>query len=308
MRIAIIQDGPIYNNLKATIEKTTDYISQAKSQGADLVVFGECWLSGYPVWLDVCKDVSLWDHKPIKEVWAQTYRNSISLHSDEMKSLQKAIKQNSIYVILGANESVHQGKGNSSIYNTVLTFGEDGEIINHHRKLVPTYTEKLVHTHGDGHGLKTVKTKWGNIGSLICWEHWMPMARQAMHDQSEDLHIGLWPFVKEMHQVCSRQYAFEGRCHVIAVGQIMEKSELPEGLELSDAVQLDTEYLMRGGSVIYGPDGRTILEPTYDERKLIMAEIDLSTNLSERMNLSVSGHYQRHDVFRYKINKKRPTK
>lgn len=306
MRVAIIQDGPIYLNAQATLDKTISFIKDASTKGAELIVFGENWFSGYPVWLDVCTDVNLWDHEPVKQVWQKTFEEGLSVGSSIITQLQKSIKAAGLYVIMGANEPITSGKGNGTIYNTIYTFDRTGQLINHHRKLMPTYTEKLVHGLGDGAGLNVIETPHGRVGSLICWEHWMPLTRQAMHDEGEDLHIALWPFAKELHQLASRHYAHEGRCHVIAVGQVMHESELPQQLKLSDQIEIpENKLILRGGSAVYGPDGSIIQAPVYDKREVIYVDLDLSKGLSERMNLSVSGHYQRDDVFNLAVNKSR---
>lgn len=306
MKIAIIQDGPEYLDLQKTIDKTCDYISDASDENVDVIVFGECWMSGYPIWLDICADINLWDHPPVKEVWAKMYDSALSLDSAAMAQIKKSVKDSGAYVVIGANESVSKGKGNSTLYNAVFTFDPAGDLVNHHRKLMPTYTEKMVHGMGDGFGLKSVPTPFGYLGSLICWEHWMPMTRQAMHDEAEDLHIALWPYAKEMHQIASRHYAFEGRCSVVAVGQVMHRDELPSELAISDKITVPGDGLiMSGGSAIYGPDGSIILAPRYGHREMILSELDLTLAKKERMNLSVSGHYQRPDVFSYEMNKGR---
>ena len=306
MKVAIVQDGPVYLDAMKTLEKTLDTLNDAHAQKVDLVVFGENWFSGYPVWLDVCSDVNIWDKDVVKGVWANTFSSGLQLKSPIFGQLQKAISQMNLYVVMGANEPIATGKGNGTIYNTIFTFDTEGHIVNHHRKLMPTYTEKLVHGLGDGAGLNAVDTRFGRLGSLICWEHWMPLARQAMHDEGEDVHIALWPYVKELHHVASRHYAHEGRCHVVAVGQVMHVSELPSSLDLSQSIELpSSKNLLQGGSAIYGPDGSVILEPIYNERKLITLELDISSALKERMNLSVSGHYQRPDVFDLQVQKKR---
>ena len=306
MKLAIIQDGPEYFNLKKTLEKTHDLLAKASSQGADVVVFGECWLTGYPVWLDICSDVNLWDDPDVKSLWTTMHANSISIKSDDFNKLCTHVKELGVHVIIGANEKVSTGPGNGTLYNSILTIDQSGNLVNHHRKLMPTYTEKLVHGLGDGAGLKTVETSHGRIGSLICWEHWMPLARQTMHDAGEDLHIALWPHVKELHQVASRHYAHEGRCYVAAVGQIMHVSELPAELSISPKIKVpDDGIIMKGGSAIYGPDGSIIIEPLYGKREIIMAELDLSTCVGERMNLDVTGHYQRNDVFDFTVDRSR---
>jgi len=305
MKVAIIQDGPVLNNLKLTIDKTSDLITQAHKEKADLIVFGECWFSGYPIWLDICKDVNIWDNDPIKEVWSDTYQNSINIRNGDLSKIQKQLSDCKMYAVIGANEVTTQGKGHSTIYNSIITIDSHGNIANHHRKIMPTYTEKLVHGPGDGHGLKAIKTEHGRLGSLICWEHWMPMTRQVMHDEAEDLHIALWPYAKELHQLASRHYAIEGRCHVIAVGQIMNKSELPHALEVSDTIDSDSDLIMKGGSAVYAPSGDILLEPQYGDRVIYYVELDLSKNIAERMNLATSGHYQRHDLFKYSVDRNR---
>ena len=307
MILSIIQKGPIYNQLQKSIEVFDSLLAKAASEKADLVVFGECWFCGYPAWLDYCPEASFWNHAPVKEVWSAMFENSLELDSQSFKDIQAIIKSHGVNVVLGANEVIKKGKGNGTLFNAVMTFNREGELLNHHRKLMPTYTEKLVHGVGDGHGLNAVDLDIGRVGGLICWEHWMPLARQAMHDQSEDLHIALWPFVKEMHVIASRQYAFEGRCHVVSVGQLMKAIDTPEQLKLPDHLDRSNadQLVLKGGSCIIKPDGQFLLEPQYNETEIISQEIDLSVGRGENMNLSVSGHYQRPDVFDLSINKKR---
>ena len=309
MKLAIIQDGPVYFDLMKTIEKTHDLLTQASQKGADVIVFGECWLSGYPIWLDICSDVNLWDDEHIKALWTKMYHSSIDIKSPLFQDLKDHVKELRVHVIIGANEKVNSGSGNGTLYNSILTIDKYGDLCNHHRKLMPTYTEKLVHGLGDGAGLKSIDTSHGKIGSLICWEHWMPLTRQAMHIEGEDLHIALWPHVKALHQVASRHYAHEGRCYVAAVGQVMYLSELPEGLTISPKINIpDDQIIMRGGSAVYGPDGSIVTESLSCKRKIIMTELDLSSCVGERMNLDVTGHYQRSDVFNLSINRSRLSK
>jgi len=177
MIISIVQDGPVFNNKKQTIQKTIELVGQAKKGGADLVVFGETWLCGYPVWIDICRDAALWDHEPVKSIWADMYDSAIDLSSRDFDKLKKVVTDEKIWAVMGMNEKITKGPGNGTLINAVLTISDKGEIVNHHRKLMPSYSEKLVHGVGDGAALNNVKTPFGNLGALICWEHWMPMAR-----------------------------------------------------------------------------------------------------------------------------------
>lgn len=133
----------------------------------------------------------------------------------------------------------------------------------------------------------------------------MPLARQAMHEAGEDVHVAVWPWVHDAHQIASRSYAFEGRCHVLAVGSIMRRRDLPE--ELAPKEGLPDDLVLRGGSAVIGPDGRFIVEPVLDEERIVYAEVDTTRNVEERMTLDVTGHYARPDVFELNIDRKRPS-
>jgi len=307
MKIAIIQNSPVYNDLQASLKKFKTLAQEAKSNQADLIVFGECWLCGYPAWLDYSPGAGYWDHKPVKDVWATMYNNGVDIQDKSFQIILDTAKELSICIIIGANEKISTGPGNGSLYNTVFTISKEGVLANHHRKLMPTYTEKLVHGTGDGYGLKAVDTEFGRIGALICWEHWMPLTRQAMHEESEDIHIALWPYVKEMHQIASRQYAFEGRCYVVSVGQMMHVDQTPDGLALPDHLKrASDQWILIGGSCIIKPDGSFLMEPQYGINDILYQDIEnIHEFTGDNMNLSVSGHYNRPDVFDFKINKQR---
>ena len=302
VKVAIVQAAPVFMNLEASLARAIEYVGEAAKEGAQLVVFGETWLPGYPAWLDYCPGAALWDHEPTKEVFAELRRNSLSIPSHESALLAQAANDHDIVLVIGVNERVNEGPGNGTLYNSLLTFGSDGTLLNRHRKLVPTYTERIVWGQGDGAGLKAVDSSAGRIGGLICWEHWMPLARQVLHDSGEHIHIAVWPTVHEMHQIASRHYAFEGRCFVLAAGLLMKVRDLPAQLpvasELSDKPD---QLLLRGGSTIIGPDGRYLVESVFDEERIIFAELDLEAIDKERMTLDVTGHYRRPDLFDLRI-------
>jgi len=307
-KIAIVQESPVFLNLDASIEKALVLIKEAASSEADIVVFGESWFGGYPSWLDYIPNAARWNYAPIKEVWANTYENAIEMCGKEVERLTRAAKEANVFLVLGFNEVIKKGRGNGSLYNAILMIDQKGEVRNHHRKLMPTYTEKLIYGLGDGKGLAAVDTPFGRLGALVCWEHWMPLTRQAMHDEAEDIHFALWPKVHEMHQIASRHYAFEGRCFVVAVGQMLASASLPKELmeEVRQAGNSLPEFVLNGGSSVIGPDGFYLMEPQFDVGGILYVELPpMKTNTAERMNLSTSGHYQRWDVFDFKINKKR---
>lgn len=302
LRVAIVQAKPAYLDLEGCLEKVASFAQKSAKKGAQLIVFGETWLPGYPAWLDFCPNMGLWDHEPTKEVFARTFENSVEVPGPAVDRLSEIAGDLGVGMVIGVNERISTG----SLYNSILTFDAEGKLRNHHRKLMPTYTEKLLHNLGDAGGLKAVDFSFGKVGSLICWEHWMPHTRQAMHDQGEKIHIALWPKVHEMHQVASRHYAFEGRCFVLAAGQLLQASDIPKELELPKNLKKNPDtYVLNGGSCIIGPDGYYIKEPLWEKESLIFAELDLRKTLKEKMNLDVSGHYSRPDIFSFEINRER---
>ncbi len=301
--VGIIQASPVYSDLAASLAKAIDYIERAAQQGAQLVAFGETWLPGYPAWLDHCPDAALWNHAPTKEVFARLRRNSVVVPGAETQRLAEVARELRVVVVIGVNERIEHGAGNGTLYNSQLIFNQEGALVVHHRKLVPTYTERLVWGQGDGRGLEAATTTTaGRVGSLICWEHWMPLARQAMHESGEHIHVAVFPEVHEMHQLTSRQYAFEGRCFVLAVGLLMRVDDLPGELTRPSALAGQTDALiLRGGSSIIAPDGSYVVEPVLDAERIIIAELDLDAIDRERMTLDVSGHYSRPDVFDFRL-------
>ena len=203
-------------------------------------------------------------------------------------------------IVIGIHERIEDGPGHGSLYNSLLFFREDGSLVNQHRKLIPTYSERMIWANGDATGLRCAKIQDVNVGGLICWEHWMPLARQHMHNQAEQVHIAAWPTVHEMHQVASRHYAFEGRCFVLAAGQIMRASALPADL-CSASVSSPDRLVERGGSAIIAPDGRYLAGPVFEDEAVLTATLDLLEIEKESMTLDVSGHYSRPDIFELNV-------
>src|SRR5258705_5596917 len=300
VRVAIAQSAPVYLDKQASLAKALDLIQQAAKRGAQLVAFRVTWLPGSPGWLDVWPGAALWETGFAKDVFARLRSNSIVVPGEEVNALRGAARDLQIAIVIGVNERVDSGPGNGTLYNSLLTISEDGQLGNHHRKLVPTYTERLVWGNGDGRGLEAVPTSAGRVGGLICWEHWMPLARMAMHNSGEHIHVAVWPTVHELHQLASRHYAFEGRCFVLAVGLMMPTEDLPR--ELRDGATLrpsESQWIEHGGSAIIGPDTQYVLDPVFDREELLVSDLDLTQIDREKMTFDVSGHYARPDLFRF---------
>jgi predicted amidohydrolase len=300
VKAAIVQ-AEVATDLAAGLDLTRLKSREAAAHGAELIVFPETWIPGYPAWLDVCRDAALWDHAPVKQVFARIADNSIAIPSPEYDSLSEVARECGATIVVGISERVGRGAGRGTLYNSLLTIGPDGRLLNHHRKLMPTYTERLVWGAGDVEGLRSVDTPAGRVSALVCWEHWMPLARQALHESGEDVHVAVWPTVHEMHQVASRQYAFEGRCWVLASGALMKAKALPPELEPHpERVSGSEQWVLRGGSAIIGPDGAYVAGPIFEEETILVAELDLRQSRAESMTLDVTGHYHRPELFEFR--------
>jgi len=297
VKIAIIQETAPYLDMEASLLSAVELIKESASDGAQLVVFGESWLTGYPVWLDHAANYAKWDDPTTRKLYQRIHESSVKIDSEAMDTIRQTSFENEVCVCIGLNELDSATSG--TIFNSVVII-DQGELIFHHRKLMPTYTEKLIYGAGDGRGMISVDSSVGRIGALICWEHWMPLARQAMHDSGEEIHIALWPQVHEMLQVASRHYAFEGRVFVVAAGQVTTKRNMPEEIHFDADVP---DYLLTGQSAVIDPRGNYLLEPQNKDVRIAWCTIpDISIRYSEKMTLDVSGHYARPDIFDFKVN------
>ncbi len=301
VRVAIAQAAPVFLDLNGSVEKAARWVKEAAGKGAALVAFGESWLPGYPAWLDLCPGSAFWDHAPAKRAYARLAENSALIPGPEIDRLRAAAREHAIVVVIGVHERVASGPGHGTLYNTQLVIGADGTILGRHRKLVPTHAERLVWGPGDGGDLEAFATAAGRVGTLICWEHWMPLARQAMHESAEEIHVATWPTVRDMYQVASRHYAFEGRCFVLAAGLITAARDLPSDLELPAEMKGRPDTLVcAGGSCIIAPDGALVAGPVFDREEILLADLDLARIAEESMALDVTGHYNRRDVFEFR--------
>jgi nitrilase len=296
--------GLVQAETPGTVERTRAVAAEAVRQGAQVVVFPESWIPGYPAWLDCCRDVALWDHAPVKKVFARLAEASVVVAGESGRALRAIAQELGVTLVVGVTERVERGPGRGTLYNALLTIGPDGALLNHHRKLVPTYTERMVWGVGDADGLRAVDTPCCRVGGLICWEHWMPLARQALHESGEDVHVAVWPMVHERHQLASRHYAFEGRCYVLAVGAVMRAAALPAELEPHpDIVPSADAWVLRGGSAVIAPDGSYVVEPIYDREAVIVAQLDLARSREESMTLDVAGHYHRPELLALQVRR-----
>jgi predicted amidohydrolase len=314
IKVALVQDSPIFLNLDASIIKAKELVGRASQDGAEMVVFPETWLPGYPVWLDTAKEAALWNHQGAKSLYRLLCQNSLEIGSPQFHELRSLAEEKGVHLVMGC----HEIDGNT-LYNTMIFFPANGQAVKIHRKLMPTYNEKMIWGVGDGSTLNTIDSCCGPIGGLICWEHWMPLARAAMHAKKEVIHVAQWPSVIELHQIASRHYAFEGRCFVLACGGTLSKKQVLEGFDSlekhePDARKLlesiekdDDDLLMTGGSAVIGPGADYITQPSYEAHVIIYADLDPVLIQEAAMVMDTNGHYARPDVFSLTVND-RPAK
>lgn len=307
VKVALVQEPPVFLNLKETLVKFEKIAKECAENGAKIIVFPETWLVGYPIWLDDAPNAGLWDYPPAKRLYQYLTENSLQIPSVEFKNLQEVAKETESYIVIGVHE-----KDGGTLYNTTVYLAPNGEY-KIHRKLVPTYTERLVWGVGDGSTLNVLETSYGILGGLICWEHWMPLARAAMHAKHEIIHTAQYPTVHERHQIASRQYAFEGQCFVLASGCVLSKTDALEGFESLETGDTEVfellesmrnDQLQRGGSAIISPDISYVIEPVFDSAETVYGELNLDLVKQGHLLLDTDGHYSRPDVFELKVNDK----
>ena len=300
---AIVQAEPIPLDISGGIDRLVTHIQEAADGGATVIAFGETFLGGYPIWLDEAPGAALWDHPGSKALHRILLEQAIRPNDERLEPIQQLVDARGLIVSVGAHERVR-----SSLVNTQFLF-RPGQAPLPHRKLVPTHGERLIWARGDGSTLGVHDAEFGAVGHLICWEHWMPLARAAMHNQREVAHVAAWPTVHESYAIASRHYAFEGRCFVLAAGTVLHRESLFEGLDrcggdaevraLFDA--MPEGQLQSGGSLIAAPNA-DILAQAGDQSEILHAELDLDLIGQGLAALDTDGHYARHDVFELTVN------
>ncbi|MBB3054324.1 carbon-nitrogen hydrolase family protein [Mucilaginibacter gotjawali] len=304
LTIGIAQIAPVWLNREETAKKMLAYISDAANEGCRLVVFGEALLPGYPFWVELTNG-ALFNSPVQKELYAYYSRQAVSLSSGDLDSFCKQAKEKKIMIILGFIERA-EDRGGHSLYCSLANIDADGSIGYIHRKVMPTYEERLVWAIGDGHGLQVSKLGAFTVGALNCWENWMPLIRSSLYAQGEDLHIALWPGSTRNTEDITRFIAQESRSFVVSVSGILRKQDIGADLPSSALISGNSEpWLGNGGSCIAGPDGKWVVAPLGNEEKLIITTIDQARVMEERQNFDPSGHYSRPDIAQLSITRER---
>ncbi|MFW6055687.1 MAG: carbon-nitrogen hydrolase family protein [Chloroflexota bacterium] len=297
-KVAAVQAAPIFLDRDATVDKACRLIEEIAVGGATLAVFPETWIPGYPVWTNAD---ARWNYRPAKESYALLYRNAVDVPGPVIDRLCDAAGRAGVAVVMG----IHERSKTGTLYNSLVFIDTDGRFLGTHRKLVPTYHERMIWGRGDGSTLSVFDTAQGRLGGLICWEHWMPLARFAMYAAGEQVHAAVWPSATETFLLACRAMAFEGRMYVVAAASYLTRAMLPDVFPLHAELESFPEEMCVGGSAVVGPDGRFIAAPVYGCETIVYADIDLKRLVEEKQLLDVSGHYSRPDIFSLHVNRRR---
>ncbi|MBT0586221.1 carbon-nitrogen hydrolase family protein [Alteromonas oceanisediminis] len=304
LTVALAQIAPVWLDREGTLEKIKTAVAEAADKGASLVTFGESLLPGYPFWLERTGG-AIFNSAKQKAIHARYLQQAVSIESGHLDELCRLAAQRHIAVVLGTAERAGD-RGGHSLYCSLVYISKQGHIANVHRKLMPTYEERLTWSPGDGHGLRTFPLQPFTLGALNCWENWMPLARAALYGQGEDLHVAIWPGGEHNTQDITRFIAKEGRSYVMSVSGLMRPADFPDDTpELAEILHNAPEFLASGASCIAAPDGGWVIEPQIGNEGVFVADIDHLRVLEERQNFDPVGHYSRPDVTQLQVNRER---
>lgn len=292
LRAAIAQAAPVMFDKKATTEKAVKLIAEAGKNGAELIVFPESFIPCYPYGLTFGFTVGS-RNKDGRTDWKVYYDNSVVVPGEETDMIGKAAKEAGAYVSIGITE---RDATNSTLYCTNLIFSPEGELIYRHRKLKPTGTERCIWGDGNKGAFPIAETPWGNMGSLICWENYMPLARAALYEKGVALYLAPCTNDNPEWQDTVKHIAIEGHCYVLNCDMYFTRDMYPDSLKSQDEISVLPDTVCRGGSCFVDPYGHYVTEPVWDKEEIIYADLDMDNVPSSHMEFDGAGHYSRPDV------------
>lgn len=304
LKVGLAQFAPVWLNRQKTIEKALKYAEDAANENCEIVVLGgEACVGGYPYWIELT-DGARFNSPLQKEFFAEYSNQAVVVERGDLQTLCEIARDRKISIYVGIIEKpVNRGE---SLYCSLVFIDFNGEIKSVHRKVIPTYEERLVWGIGDGNGLRVHTLNAFTVGGLNCWENWNPLVRAALYGQGEDFHVCVFPGGKHNTQDLTRLIAKESRSFVASVCCTMRKEDFPEDtLHLDKILENAPDILYNGGTCLAAPDGEWIIEPVCDEEKLLTAEIDHRRVREERQNFDAVGHYSRPDVLQLIVNRQR---
>ena len=291
--VAAVQISPAFLDREATVDRACAAIAEAGARGARLVAFPEAFVPGYPLWV---WSLAAGRTQELRALYAELLDQAVSVPGPAVDRLCDAARAAGVYVTIGINERNTEASG-TSLFNSLLFIDAEGSVLGVHRKLVPTAGERLMHAQGDGSTLTSYHTSLGRLAGLICWENYMPLARQALYDGGVHLYVApTWdrgePWLSTL-----RHIAKEGRVYVIGCCSAMRLEDLPDRLAFKSSVSVSADgWVNPGDSVIVDPDGKVLAGPLHERQEMLLAEVDPQRILGPRWQLDVAGHYSRPDV------------
>ena len=293
-RVAVVQAAPVLFDTAAGREKALGLIREAAQNGAELVVFPELFLPCYPYGMTFGFTVGHREESGRAD-WKRYYDNSLLVPGPETEALAAAAREAGLWLSIGVSERVAES---GTLYNTNLIFAPDGRLAARHRKLKPTGAERVVWGDADRGFFPVAETPWGPMGSLICWESYMPLARVALYEKGVTLYLSPNTNDNEEWQATIRHIAIEGHCYFINCDMVFDRSQYPADLNAQEEIARLPETVCRGGSCIVDPYGHYVTEPVWDREALIYADLDMNAVPASRMEFDACGHYSRPDVLR----------
>ena len=304
LTVCIAQVKPRWMDKASITHQIIESIHSAAAQDAELIVFGEAFLPGYPFWVSATHGAEF-NSSIQKELYAFYAQSAVCIEEGDLNAICSAARENAISVYLGIIERPLQ-RGGHSLYCSLVYISEMGVIESVHRKLQPTYEERLVWAQGDGNGLKVHKKRAFTLGGLNCWENWMPLTRASLYGMGENVHIAVWPGSDYNTKDITRFIARESRSYVISASPFISKEDISEHIPHRELIlQAIPDILANGGSCIAKPDGEWLIPPQVQTENLIFAQLEYNKVLEERQNFDAAGHYSRPDVTKLILNQER---
>ncbi len=308
-KIAIAHAAPVFLDAQATIQKASSLIREAARQGAQLIAFPEAFVPAFPVWAAL--QAPIHNH----DLFCALAANALRVGGPELISIADAAREAQVFVSIGFSEGTNISSG--CIWNANILIGDDGRILCHHRKIVPTFYEKLIWAPGDGGGLRVVETRLGRLGMLICGENTNPLARYTLMAQGEQVHVSSYPPVWPTHDSAVGEnydlrhaillragaHAFEGKLFNVVASGFLDKAARDRLASRDRSAGHVLDASPRGISVVIGPSGTPVSETMQDEEGILYVDIDLSRCVEPKQFHDVSGGYNRFDIFSLTVNR-----
>ena len=303
--VGLAQIAPVWFDREATLDKVIDMLYQAQQDHCQLIAFGEALVPGYPFWLELTHGARF-NAPDQKRIHSYYLDQAVVIERGDLDGVCQAAADTQVALYLGVIERASD-RGGHSLYCSMVYIDQQGKIGSVHRKLMPTYEERLAWSPGDGHGLRVHQLGAFTVGGLNCWENWMPLPRAALYGMGEDLHVAIWPGGDHNTHDITRFIAKEGRSYVMSVSGLMRRQDFsPDTPHLDDILNaFNNEFLANGASCLAGPDGEWLIEPQVGREGLYTAVIDHQRVREERQNFDPAGHYSRPDVTQLVVNRER---